>query len=123
MLELSVVYVTLQVFIHLFMSACIFPCLISGVCVRRASKVTRVRSTLTTVKITTVRITPPALMESTTTHACAHQNTQVTITNEEGADVGGWHVFPLLYSYFIYFFKHRNTGLSLIMQGSCRFVS
>lgn len=51
---------------------------LSGVCVQRASKATRVRSTSTTVKITTVRTTPPASMESTTTPACARQNTQVT---------------------------------------------
>ena len=52
---------------------------ISGVCVQRALKATCARSTSTTAKITTARTTPRALMESTTTHACAHQSTQVTL--------------------------------------------
>lgn len=66
----------LHTFILRYLLICV--CVILGVFVQRASKATRARSTSTTVKITTVRTTPPASMESTTTHACAHQNTQVT---------------------------------------------
>lgn len=57
---------------------CLYLCVISGVCVQRALKATHVRSTSMTAKTTTVRTTPPASMESTTTLACAHQNIQVT---------------------------------------------
>lgn len=50
----------------------------SGVCVPRASKERSVRLILMTVRIMTVRTTPPAWMELTTTLASVHLNIQVT---------------------------------------------
>lgn len=56
-------------------------CVLQGVPVQMALKVKTVRWTLMTVKIMTVRIIPLVWMESTTTPASVHQNTQVSLTN------------------------------------------
>lgn len=91
---------------------------IPGACVQKALKATRARSTSTTARTTTARTTPPAWTESITTHACAHQSTQVLLLFSHRRM--GWNECPVceFFCNSTHWILWKNMYVRLVLGGA-----